>query len=258
MCVHCFKNYFFTDIRRLLKSYRWLAGSIGVAMALFWSLEDQLFQKGFINGNVLSTYVSSTLMTGSLIAYAFCAFPFAGIYPEDWEHKYIRYGVIRGNLKAYVAAKTIVIYISSLGVMLFGTLLFLSLCRTQIPWTDWNLDQYGIELSGCYGNILQQGYAILYCGLYSLNMGLVAGVLSNMAALCSVFISNTVLVYIFPVLAFRVLVSVNINGYNIYSFYAYVKIFANDWTNLLFLSVISVMGAALSAVGCYFGLKRKL
>lgn len=89
-------------------------------------------------------------------------------------------------------------------------------------------------------------------------MGLVAGVLSNMAALCSVFISNTVLVYIFPVLAFRVLVSVNINGYNIYSFYAYVKIFANDWTNLLFLSVISVMGAALSAVGCYFGLKRKL
>ena len=77
-------------------------------------------------------------------------------------------------------------------------------------------------------------------------------------ALCSVFISNTVLVLVFPVLAFRVLVSVNIADYNIYAFYAYTKIFASDGVNLLFLTVISVGISALSAAGCYWGLKKKM
>lgn len=256
--MKCFLNYFRTDLRRLMKSYRWLTGVVGVTVALFFSLESVLFEKGFESGNVLSTYMYATIMTGSLITYSFCAFPFAGVYPEEREHKYIRYSVIRGNLKAYVLSKTAVIYLSSLGVMILGTFLFLFLCRMRVPWTDWNIDQYGVELAGCYGSVLEQGHVILYCGLYALNMGLVAGALSNMAALCSVFISNTVLVLIFPVLAFRVLVSVNIGGYNIYAFYAYVKIFTNDGINLLFLTAISVLVSALSSVGCYLRLKRKI
>ena len=117
------------------------------------------------------------------------------------EHKYIRYNVIRGSLKSYVLSKTTVIYISSLSIMILGSVLFLFLCRTYVPWTDWSIDSYGIELNGCYGSILEEGHVILYCTLYALNLGLIAGALSNMAALCSVFISNTVLVLVFPVLA---------------------------------------------------------
>lgn len=256
--MRCFIKYFCTDFRRLGKSYRWLFGIVGVAVALFFSLESTLFEKGLVNGNVLSTYIYSTVMTGSLITYSFCAFPFAGVYPEEREHKYIRYGVIRGNLKAYVLSKTAVIYISSVGVMILGTFLFLFLCRIQVPWTDWNRDQYGMVLSGCYGSVMEQGHVLLYCGLYALNMGLVAGALSNMAALCSVFISNTVLTFIFPVLAFRILVSADIYGYNIYAFYAYIKLFENDGINLLFLTVISVLVSAVSAVGCYLGLRRRI
>lgn len=256
--LQCFINYLRTDFRRLGKSYRWLAGIVGVVAILFFSLESVLFQKGLENGNVLSTYVYSTNMTGFLIAYSFCAFPFAGVYPEEQEHKYIRYNVIRGSLKSYVLSKTTVIYISSLSIMILGSVLFLFLCRTYVPWTDWSIDSYGIELNGCYGSILEEGHVILYCTLYALNLGLIAGALSNMAALCSVFISNTVLVLVFPVLAFRVLVSVNIADYNIYAFYAYTKIFASDGVNLLFLTVISVGISALSAAGCSWGLKKKM
>ena len=107
--LQCFINYLRTDFRRLGKSYRWLAGIVGVVAILFFSLESVLFQKGLENGNVLSTYVYSTNMTGFLIAYSFCAFPFAGVYPEEQEHKYIRYNVIRGSLKSYVLSKTTVI-----------------------------------------------------------------------------------------------------------------------------------------------------
>lgn len=250
-----FMKYFRTDVCRLCKSCRWLVGIAGVAAVLFFSLESDLFEKGFVNGNVLSTYINATIMTGSLIVYSFCAFPFAWVYPEEREHKYIRYSLIRGNLKAYVASKTAVIYLSSLIVMVMGTFLFLFLCRMRVPWTDWSTDSYGVELGGCYGSVLEHGHVILYCGLYALHMGIIAAILSNMAALCSVFISNTVVVLLFPVLAFRLLVFVNINGYNIYAFYAYVKIFADDWLNLLFLTAVSVFVSVLSALGCYFGLK---
>lgn len=239
-----------------MKSFRWAAAIIGVTLALFFSLEGELFQKGLENGNVVSTFYGSTLMTGSLIAYSFCAFPFAGVYPEDREHKYIRYSVIRGNLKAYVLSKTVLIYISSVAVMLLGTFFFLCLCRTQAPWTDWGRDNYGAILAGCYGMVLEQGHAVLYCELYALNMGLIAGALSNMAALCSVFLSNTALVLIFPVLAFRVLASVVIGGINIYSFYAY-KLFPQDWESLLFRISLSVTVTALSGLGSYIGLKRR-
>lgn len=256
--MRCFMNYFLTDLRRLGKSYRWLAAIVGVAFVLFLSLENQLLVKGFVSGNVLSTYIFSTIMTGSLIAYSVCALPFADVFPEEREHKYIRYGVIRGNLKAYVLSKSAVIYLSSLGVMLLGTFLFLFLCRMQVPWADWEIDQYGVELAGCYASVLEQGHVFLYCALYALHMGLIAGALSNMAALCSVFISNTVLTYIFPVLAFRVFVSVTIDGHNIYAFYAFNKKFAKDWMDLLFLFFVSVFVSILSALGCYLGLKRRL
>ena len=124
-----FFRYFLADLRRLIKSLRWLVGILGVALSLFLALEDYLFQKGFVDGNVLATYISASILTGSLIAYSFCAFPFAAAYPEEQEHKYTRYSVVRGNLRAYVAAKTAVIYLSSVTVMVLGTFLFLFLCQ---------------------------------------------------------------------------------------------------------------------------------
>ena len=101
---------------------------------LFFSLESVLFQKGLENGNVLSTYVYSTNMTGFLIAYSFCAFPFAGVYPEEQEHKYIRYNVIRGSLKSYVLSKTTVIYISSLSIMISVSYTHLDVYKRQMLW----------------------------------------------------------------------------------------------------------------------------
>lgn len=256
--MHCFWNYFLTDLRRLLRSYRWLAGILGVTLALFFSLESDLFQVEAMNGNVLGVYMTSMYYTGSLIAYVFCAFPFAAAYPEERERKYIRYSVIRGGLGGYVWAKTAVIWISSVCVMILGTLLFLLLWRTQVPWMDVTMMSHGVELAGSYGGVLEQGHALLYGVLCALNMGLLAAALSNMAAMCSILLSNTVLVYIFPVLAYRVLICVNIGGHGVQSFSAYNPVLTGDWANFLLLFSISAGVSVLSALGCYFGLKRKL
>ena len=63
--------YFLSDARRVLKSYEIYAAILGVAVSLYFSLEN----RGLVNGNVLYTYVYATEMSGMMIAYVFCAFP---------------------------------------------------------------------------------------------------------------------------------------------------------------------------------------
>ncbi len=248
------KNYLRANLRQLGRSYAWLVGMIGVAVFLFFALETQ----GFYNNNVVSTYTFSTRMSGGLIIYVFCAFPYATKFCEELENKYVRYGVIRGNLKYYVLSKAVVIYFSSIIVMLGGTFLFLLLCRTQVPWMDWQWgNDYGSLTAGCYGDILQAERPLEYCMLYALHLGLLAGMLSLFAAFCSIYVSNRVLVLIMPVLLFRILVSVNINGYDIYIFYA-VRVFEKDWQNLLFTFLLSAIPSFLLTIGIYQGMKRKL
>lgn len=252
-------RYLSVDFRRLLKNPKFIIGILGVTAMLFFSLEDSLFREGFGDGAVIFTYYNSVILSGFLIAYSFCALPFATIYPEDWEHKYIRYSLIRGSLKAYVAAKATVIYISALLAMIIGTLIFLLICRTQVPWVNPELgDSFEIFLQGNYSHLLKDGHVLLYCILFSIHLGFIAGFLANMASCCSVIISNTVLTLIFPALAYRMLCFVSIKGYSILSLTAITKIFPADWSNLLFMLGISVVISALSAMGCYLGLKRKL
>lgn len=248
-----YMHYLQTDLRRLIKSRRWLVGVLGVAAMLFFSLENGLFQKGFAAGDVLLTYTNAILGAGMIITYSFCAFPFAAVFPEEWDHKYIRYGVIRGNLKTYVLSKVSVIWLSSVAVMVLGTFVFLLVCRTQVPWEAWQGKmEIDFLLAGCYGDVLGHGHVLLYCLLNALHMGLAAAVLSSMAALCSVFVSNTVLTLIFPTLAARVL------GGELYSFYATYKRYPSDWKNLVSLLILSVLLSLLSAFGCYVGLRRKI
>ena len=65
----------------------WCAGIIGVTFFLFFSLENM----GILNDNVVSAYLFSTNMSGVLISFVFCALPYATVFSEDQEHKYVLY-----------------------------------------------------------------------------------------------------------------------------------------------------------------------
>lgn len=227
--------------------------------SLFFSLD----RRGLAEDVVL-TYGFSTSMTGALLAYVFCAFSFATVYVEDIEHKYIRYSTIRGNLKSYVLSKTIVIYLSSVLVMFLGTFLFLLMCRMQLPWAVYNpydQDSYGVELAGCYAFFLKKEWYLLYCLLCSLHMGAIAGALSNIASMCSVFISNRALVLAIPMIIFRIFIFIGVGPkgfYNIYALYADNKFFEQDGLNLLFVMLLSIILSLVSAFGSYLGLKQKM
>ncbi len=251
--MKAFIGFFRMDLYRFIKKIYWLAGILGVTFFLFFSLET----RGFINGNVVRTYLFSTAMSGHLAIYSFCAYSFAPVFGEDLEHRYIRSSIIRGDLRAYVLSKSLVIYLSSILVMLAGTLLFLFLCRTQVPWVDWNADSYGTETRS-YGSLLEKDRPLAYCMLYALHMGLLAGMLSLFSAFCSVFITNRTLVLILPAFMMLLLALLPYGSHNIFIFYANGRHFPKDWQNLLFVFLLSAVPSALLGAGIYHGLKKKL
>ena len=153
-----YKNFFVPGFCRIFKSYEIYLSVIGVAIALVFSIE----QINLINGNVLDTYITSTELSGIMVAYIFCAFPFATVFCEDLENKYIRYSIIRGNLKKYVFSQISIIYVTSIAVMVLGTAIFLMGCRTTGPWTNESTGTLNMLLHGNYGSLLKTEHYFMY------------------------------------------------------------------------------------------------
>ncbi len=205
-------HYLKSDIRRLIKSYPIYLAILGVAAAIWFSLENFAFEEGLVNGNVLDTYSLAVDMSGIMIAYAFCAFSYATVFCEDLENKYARYGIIRGNTWRYVAAKSIAVYGSSVVTMVVGSLLFVVLVRFKLPWTSDYAD-HGLYLGGMYSSLIAGGHYWIYVFLCALQMGMLAGVLSLAASFLSMFISNKMLILITPILLQQILLEFRGNSW---------------------------------------------
>lgn len=250
------KTYYLkTDLHRLFRGYKLYVSIIGVVAALFFSLEDN----GIINNSVVTTYTMSTEMSGMMLVYVFCAFAYAISLGEDIENKYVRYQIIRGSKIKYIVSKVFVIYFSSILVMLIGTWFFLLLNRLRAPWVDLDIDDLSTEKAGQYSFLLQDGYYMWYCLLYALQLGLLAGVFSVLAALVSLYISNIVTTLAVPVLVYQVLLEYSGTGrINVFSFRAYNKLFANDINYFIFVLLLSIVPTILLGLGIYKKLNSRL
>ena len=62
-------HYLKTDIRRLIKNYPIYLGIVGVAISMWFSLEDSAFTEGMVNGNALDTYGFAVSMSGICLLY---------------------------------------------------------------------------------------------------------------------------------------------------------------------------------------------
>jgi len=249
------KHYLLTDLKRLVKGYELYVSIIGVAASLIFSLENE----GFTNNCVVSTYLMATEMSGVMIAYVFCAFPFATVFCDDLENGYARYQVIRGNFTKYVLSKVSIIYVTSIITMILGTILFLAVYKTQGPWIDWESGSIQVTMAGAYSGLITGGHFFLYCVLYALQLGLLAGILSAFAAFLSLYITNKVTVLVLPVLVYQILLEYAGSGkFNIFIFRAYAKPFQQDWQCFLFVFMLSFIFVSGFTFGIYRKLKTKL
>lgn len=247
-------KYLRSDWKRLYKSYEFYAAIIGVAISLFFSLENQSISEY----GVLCTYMESVSLSGYVIAFAFCAFPYAAVFCQDLENKYIRYQMIRGDLKRYVLSKIIVIYISSVVVMILGTILFLMICRTRAPWIDDQVDDFALFLNTNFGFLIQEKHYMFYCILYSLHLGLLAGLFSVFSAFCSLYISNKVTVWILPIVVYQIWLE-----YRNYPWVDTLMVLPDrmdlwkDWNCLFMAVVISLIPTTLLAAGTIKKIKTR-
>lgn len=249
------KNFFVPGFCRIFKSYEIYLSVIGVAIALVFSIE----QMNLINGNVLDTYITSTELSGIMVAYIFCAFPFATVFCEDLENKYIRYSIIRGNLKKYVFSQISIIYLTSIAVMVLGTAIFLMGCRTTGPWTNESTGTLNMLLHGNYGSLLKTEHYFMYCISYSLQMGLLSGLLSALAAYFSLYISNRVTVLVLPLVIHQILLeTAGESMYTVLIFRAYNKPLEGDLQSFLLVCMISFVPTVVLGIMTYKKIQKRL
>lgn len=248
------KKYLITDIRRLIKNRRFYVSVLGAAAALFFSLE----RKGLRN-SVLESYIASVTGSGVHITGVFCAYAFATVYCEDFESYYVRYEIIRGNIKKYILSKTVMIYLSAVVVMFMGTLIFCSICSVFLPWAKESDSVYKMTASGNYGQFVLAGRYLTYCLLFSLQLGMFMGILAVAASYLSLFTSNIALVLSFPVLLDQFLLEIPSNNIlNFLEFWPVPKGSSEDWQALLYSLFLSIISVILLTLGIYKRVKKML
>ena len=251
-------HYLRTDIRRLVKNYSIYLAIVGVAVSIWFSLENYAFEEGMVNGNALDTYSLAVNLSGIMIAYAFCAFSYATVFCEDLEHKYARYSINRGNTLKYVVSKAVIVYGSSVITMVLGSLLFVAAIRLKLPWTSGAADQ-STYLAGMYSSLIAGEHYWSYVFLCALQMGMLAGTLSLAASFLSMFVSNKMLILITPILIQQILLEYRGKGwFSVMLIYPTLNRFSTDIQYFLTVFGCSLCFSALLTWGIYKKIKSRL
>lgn len=247
-------KYLGTDFRRFIKNWRFYGAAAGVVFLFFYSLE-----RNGLRGSVLETYIASVIGSGVHLAGVFCSWAFVSSFCEGFEHRYMYYEIVRGNLKKYLLSKVIMIYVSSVIVMLASTVLFCGICAARLPWAIEGGSGFRLASGGNYGNLVLSGHYLIYCLMFSLQLSMYMAVLAEAAALLSLFTTNMVLVLTFPVLLNQILVELRWNRELNYLRFCPVPMrIESDLINVLYLFLMSIFFTGLLWIVMYRRIKQKL
>ena len=220
----------------------------GAVLTYYFSLENGWRS----TQDVFHRFSLASALSGSMLLYVFCMLPFAMVFCEDMEHRYVRYQIIRGNLIEYVVSKVTVIYISSVLVYVFSSMLFVASCRIQLPWVVPGHSY----LSFRFGELIENGYYWLYYLVTALQRGFLAGALSVMTAFLSLFSINKLMAMALPVCLLQVINELaGIKQVTLFWFIGLSRITPHDWIDFLYAFCISVLISGLAGAGIIRKLK---
>ncbi|MFP3155227.1 hypothetical protein LQZ18_12545 [Lachnospiraceae bacterium ZAX-1] len=191
-------GYIKTDIMRSMRRKNLIPSILGVILVLIFSVENTLYA----TGSVLYVFTNSTDRIGFMITFVFCSYAYGTSFSEDLESSYIRYALIRGNLKRYVCSKVITILFLSIFVMVVGCLLFAFLCRIWLPWHD-PYAKENVIASSMFAVLIEHNMVVPWIFLFGFLRGICAGVLTLISSLASLFITNKMLVLAMPALVYQ-------------------------------------------------------
>ena len=254
--------FFAMDLCRAFKSKNLYIAIIGVIAVLFFSIEDITN----ITDSVLYVFVMAVHRAGSVILFIFCAYPYASCFSEDLEENYIRYALIRGNLKRYVTSKVSVIMITSISVLIVGCVIFALICGWWLPWSDNNIIGF-IMSSGSFRYFWEQEWGLVWFALYGLQKGILAGILALIAAYSSLYITNKMLVIVAPALIYQIIWELwgwggpleSLEKFNLaVVFSAETNIFRSDSLSFLWAVAIGIILSVILGLLIYRKVERRI
>lgn len=208
----------------------------------------------------------STYSAQFLLAMVLGTIPYAGAICEDMEYGYIYQLIIRGRLKSYCISKVIAVLASSVCSFVAGMMLFIIMLRFRCEWVDGVDSVYQAAVrSGSFRTVLQGGHFYLYAFLISVQIGMMIGILSLISVCISLYITNKLLIFSIPVMAYyfgtkylSAFFPENI-FFNLDYIYAGKKnVFNNDIISFAYaVSILLVLSACLTCL-IYFRLRGRL
>lgn len=192
-------GYFHMDMKRAFCSGKIVIGIIGIAIMLFFGCKDEIMEYA----TVLYLYWRSIYGIQYIFAMIFCTYPYARSFCEDIECGYIKQLFLKGNLKEYCVSKVVVIACSAVGTMLGGSLLFVCILRTNIPWINVRESVYlSATKNGSFHDLLLSGHYGLYFFMFAIQAGLLMVVLALFSSLISLYVRNQLLTLAIPVIVY--------------------------------------------------------
>ncbi|WP_075721905.1 hypothetical protein [Roseburia sp. 499] len=257
-------HYFRMDMWRCMKSGKMLVGALGVWFSLLLASGNQ------VGRNVFDLYTGALYGVPFLLTMSFCAFSYADCFCDDFETKYIRTELIRGNLKRYTLSKIIVTFIASVITMILGTCIYVFILHMWMPFGS------GDRETGVYGQLLETGgfryflgneNYIIYFILVALQLGLLAGILSIFASYISLYISNKLFVLSVPMIGYYLLyyyISALVGDTKFFKVKVVfdatygLKVCENDLFAFLYALFAAVIIGGILTLGIYCKIRRKL
>ncbi|MDE6619916.1 MAG: hypothetical protein K2K74_05375 [Lachnospiraceae bacterium] len=250
-----------SDFARAFTSPGFWIGIPGVLAVLL----SGAFDSGFGRNTVIHVLWYSTDIVQFLLVMVFGAMPFAGAVCEDLEYGYIHWIVIRSSLKDYCISRVITVLASSICAYTAGMMLFTVILKTRCEWFDEQDSVYQSAVnSGSFRTILQGGHFYLYVFLFSLQMGMMIGMLSLISVYISLYITNKLLVLSIPVMAYYFMTHYLTAAFpqNIFFNLDYIfsgkkNVFDNDMMSFAYAVLIMLLFSACLTWLIYLRLRRR-
>ena len=254
-------SYLKTDLYRLLTSSNLWLSILGIQVLLF------IISYSEFQYTVSVFYIIGTIFYGlpSVLFYIFCALPYACSFCEDIEFRFQYLMVSRGSIREYIFSKIITIVLSSCFVMVISIMLYISTLSFFIPWIDKGMggDLTNIEFFK-FGFLVENGQHIFFYFLYSMEKGLMNGILSLLAAFFSICLPNKLLTLSIPVMGAYFIYTLGValgnnnpmmNLHYIFSFN--YKIFSSDILSFLYSAGISFACYIMISIAIFIKVRRR-
>lgn len=230
-----------TDLIRLFSSKRVCLAILGIVFCLYFSVYKLIG----VNISIIYVFTQATLYIPFVMTYSLCAFVFAGTFCEDLENNFIMLCFFRDNFKYYILSKIIIIYLSSVIIMVLGSILFVNFLSCRLPWVasgDPVFEQLMHEGSLRY--ILMKKNYLLYTIMFSFKLGLLGGNLALLSSYISLEWNNKLFTYSIPFMVYCFIIYYCRDLFFQFPFFDIIKIF-NSSFNVLKNDLLSFFWAIL-------------